>query len=156
MTLERLLQLLRRRPFVPFRLHLSGGTSYDIRHPEMMLVARTAVVVAIHEPGQSEQDVPARDVLISPLHITSAEDLAQDDADALLAVLEGEPPARLGQVARPRRLELADEIDHLGDTAPAAHRARLGDNPVRDGADRDAVVVHQADVRERGGDLLQV
>lgn len=77
MTLERLLQLLRRRPFVPFRLQLSGGTAYDIRHPEMMLVARTGVVVAIYDSGQTVQDVPAREVLISPLHITSAEDLAQ-------------------------------------------------------------------------------
>lgn len=75
MTAEGLLSRFRRRPFVPFRIHLSGGTFFDVTHPEMILITRNGVTVAIDEPGQSPDEVPARDVLISFLHITSVEDL---------------------------------------------------------------------------------
>jgi len=34
MPLEEILALLRTRPFVPFRIHLLDGTTYDVRHPE--------------------------------------------------------------------------------------------------------------------------
>ncbi|MGL4464816.1 MAG: hypothetical protein ACRC1K_21900 [Planctomycetia bacterium] len=30
-------------PFVPFRLRLNSGRTYDIRHPEMLRVGRSAV-----------------------------------------------------------------------------------------------------------------
>ena len=42
-----LLNALRVRPFVPFRLHVSEGATYEIRHPEMMLVGLASVIVAI-------------------------------------------------------------------------------------------------------------
>jgi hypothetical protein len=32
-------------PFRPFRIHLNSGESYDIRHPEMLRVGRSAVNV---------------------------------------------------------------------------------------------------------------
>jgi hypothetical protein len=75
MTAEGVLSRLRRKPFVPFRLHLSGGTFHDIAHPEIMLVTKIGVIVAIYDPDQSSDDIPARDVLISYLHIPSVEDL---------------------------------------------------------------------------------
>lgn len=76
MTAEGILSRLRRRPFAPFRIHLSGGNSYDVLHPELMLVTKLGVILAIYDQGQSPDDIPARDVLISYLHITSVEDLA--------------------------------------------------------------------------------
>ena len=42
-----LLEALRVRPFVPFRLHVSEGATYEIQHPEMMLVGLASVVIAI-------------------------------------------------------------------------------------------------------------
>ena len=42
-----LLDALRRRPFVPFRLDVSEGATYEIRHPEMMLVGLASVIIAI-------------------------------------------------------------------------------------------------------------
>ncbi len=38
MTADAVFARLRRRPFVPFRLILSSGTTYAILHPEMLFV----------------------------------------------------------------------------------------------------------------------
>ena len=43
------LLLLRKQPFEPFRLYLSTGETYDIRHPEMAVVERS--IVWIHVPA---------------------------------------------------------------------------------------------------------
>ena len=75
MTAEGILSRVRRRPFVPFRLHLSGGTYHDVTHPEMMLVTKIGIILAVYDVGQDPDEIPARDVLISYLHITSIEDL---------------------------------------------------------------------------------
>jgi hypothetical protein len=40
-----LLFWMRAAPFRPFRLHLVGGRSDDIRHPEMLRVGRTSAIV---------------------------------------------------------------------------------------------------------------
>lgn len=74
MTAQGLVVRLRRKPFIPFRLHLSGGTFYDVLHLEMILISKNGVTVALYEPGQSLEEVPARDVLVSFLHITSVEE----------------------------------------------------------------------------------
>ena len=47
------LELLQRRPFEPFRLHLGDGAVYDIRHPEM--AALKLSVVWLYFPGK---DIP--------------------------------------------------------------------------------------------------
>ena len=76
MTAENLWERVRRRPFIPFRVHLSGGTFFDILHPEMMLIAKTGVTIAIYDAPRPNEDVlPEQQVLVSLLHITSAEDL---------------------------------------------------------------------------------
>ena len=48
-----LLEALRARPFVPFRLHISEGATYEIRHPEMMVVALASVAVAVRNDPSS-------------------------------------------------------------------------------------------------------
>jgi hypothetical protein len=47
MTAEDLIELLEERPFVPLRLRLSDGRSYDIRHPEMAIVTPSIVAVGL-------------------------------------------------------------------------------------------------------------
>src|SRR5262245_41200629 len=42
-----LIALLRKRPFVPFRIHLSNGLTYDIRHPDGVTVLRGAVDIGV-------------------------------------------------------------------------------------------------------------
>lgn len=41
-----LLQRLWRRPFQPFRLLVTIGVAYEIRHPELLLVGRSTVTLA--------------------------------------------------------------------------------------------------------------
>jgi hypothetical protein len=38
-----LLTWTRTAPFVPFRIHLNSGRTFDIRHPEMLRVGRSTV-----------------------------------------------------------------------------------------------------------------
>lgn len=47
MNAEELLQLLRRRHFVPLRLHMTDGQTYDIRHPDNVIVLRTRVDIGM-------------------------------------------------------------------------------------------------------------
>jgi len=45
-----LLERLRAAPFGPFRLHLSDGATFEIRHPDMSIVQRSKVPVAVPGP----------------------------------------------------------------------------------------------------------
>ena len=84
MTADAVFARLRRRPFVPFRLILSSGTSYDILHPEMLFVSKSGVTVAIYDRGQQPipDEIPVREALVSYLHIAATEDLPQPSAKA--------------------------------------------------------------------------
>jgi len=84
MTAETVFARLRRRPFVPFRLVLSSGTTYDILHPEMLFVSKSGLTVAIYDRNQhpSPEEIPVREALVSFLHIAATEDLPQMTAKA--------------------------------------------------------------------------
>jgi hypothetical protein len=47
-----LMQLLRSQPFVPFRIQVSDGTAYEIRHPELVMVGLRSVSIGI--PGANQ------------------------------------------------------------------------------------------------------
>ena len=66
-----LLLVLRRQPFVPVRLHVSDGASYDIRHPEMLLLTRRAAYVGV--PGDGS--IPERAIIVALAHISRLEEL---------------------------------------------------------------------------------
>jgi hypothetical protein len=51
MTAEELHQTLHRKPFKPFRVYLKDGRTYDIRFPEINIVAQAAFSIGIPEPG---------------------------------------------------------------------------------------------------------
>jgi hypothetical protein len=40
-------QHLRKRPFEPFRIHLTDGTVYDVRHPDLVMVGEHFLVVGL-------------------------------------------------------------------------------------------------------------
>jgi hypothetical protein len=69
---DEVLAALRRQPFVPFRLHVADGASYDIRHPELLWVSPRAAYVGIPAaaPGLIE-----RAVTISLGHVSRLEEL---------------------------------------------------------------------------------
>ncbi len=68
------LEMLQQRPFQPFRIHVSDGTVYEIRHPELMAVGRTRALVFFPPEGLS---MPALDRYesVALLHITRLEPL---------------------------------------------------------------------------------
>lgn len=75
MNLDKLRERLRRQPFKPFRVHLSDGKSYDVLHPEMLLITKTWLVIAVFDEGVKSDDYPDREVHVSPMHVTATEDL---------------------------------------------------------------------------------
>lgn len=70
---EELRELIRRQPFMPMRLHLTDGKSYDIRHPENILVSRSYVHVGVD--ADSVTGVIGRVDFVSLLHIVRVEDM---------------------------------------------------------------------------------
>jgi hypothetical protein len=72
MPLQTFKELLAQRPFQPFRLVMSSGQTYDVRHPEMAWLTRTDILVGIDE---TDEGVPAEFKICSLLHVTSVEAL---------------------------------------------------------------------------------
>lgn len=73
MTLQTFRQLLTQRPFKPFRLVMSSGERYEVRHPEMAWLTRTDILVGIDETNEG---VPAEFRICSLLHVTTVEPLS--------------------------------------------------------------------------------
>lgn len=73
MAPEELRDSLKQQPFEPFRIVLTDGASYDIRHPDLLWVGqRTAYVGLTGEPGQTFFE---RAVKVDLLHVTRVEPL---------------------------------------------------------------------------------
>ena len=70
---EELRALLRRTPFVPIRIFLSDGQTYDVKHPEMALLTRSTVEIGVeHIEGNGIADDV---VYCSLVHILRVENL---------------------------------------------------------------------------------
>jgi hypothetical protein len=69
---EDIRDLLKAQPFRPVRFTLTDGTSYDVRHPELVNVGRSTVFLGI--PNAEEKE-PIFDNfrIISLLHIMQAQ-----------------------------------------------------------------------------------
>ncbi|HEV2948922.1 MAG TPA: hypothetical protein VGX70_16230 [Gemmataceae bacterium] len=73
MSRNDLLQRVRQRPFAAFRLVLTEGTPYDVRHPEQIMVARDSAVIGLE--GKADQDFYETTVLVDLLHVVRLEPL---------------------------------------------------------------------------------
>jgi hypothetical protein len=73
MTVQTFRGVLTRQPFQPFRLVMSSGQAYEVRHPEMAWLTRTDVLVGLDE---TDEGVPASYRICSLLHVTAIEPLA--------------------------------------------------------------------------------
>ena len=69
---EDILTLLRREPFHPFRITLTDGRIYDVRHPEMAMVGRSTVAIGLPANGKDET-IYDRLVTVDLLHIMQTE-----------------------------------------------------------------------------------
>ena len=68
MTVQTFRELLSRRPVRPFRLVMSSGQSYEVRHPEMAMLTRTDLLVGV---GETAEGVPAEFRICSLLHVAT-------------------------------------------------------------------------------------
>jgi len=70
MTAANFRQLLKQQPFRPFRLVMSSGESYEVRHPEMAWVVKNDILVGtvIEDDG-----MPAEFRICPLLHVATVE-----------------------------------------------------------------------------------
>jgi hypothetical protein len=68
-----ILDALRQRPFEPFRLHLSDGSAYDVRNPELCMVGLSTVVIGLTRSAGEE--LFERTIRLDVHHVTRIEPL---------------------------------------------------------------------------------
>lgn len=75
--IDELKELLSRRPFAAFRVILSSGDRYEVRHPEFAWLVKGGLYVGLpSEAGANgHADLPDRAVFCSALHLTAVEQL---------------------------------------------------------------------------------
>ena len=73
MAPEELRDVLRTQPFQPFRLVMTDGQAYEIRHPDLMMVGRRSAIVGL--PGQPGRTFYERTVQVDLLHVIRLEPL---------------------------------------------------------------------------------
>lgn len=72
MTVQTFRDLLSEQPFRPFRMVMSSGQSYEVRHPEMAMLTKTDILVGLDAEADG---VPSRFKICSMLHVTAVEPL---------------------------------------------------------------------------------
>lgn len=73
MTQEELQEAARRQPFEPFRLVVTTGTTYDIRHTDLIMVGRRSITIGItNDQAATAYD---RTVKIDLFHVVAIEEL---------------------------------------------------------------------------------
>lgn len=77
MTIRGFRELLAQQPFRPFRLVMSSGQSYEVRHPEMAMLTKTDMLVGVNI---AEDGVPAEFRICSLLHVTAVEPIGGSSA----------------------------------------------------------------------------
>ena len=72
MDAEKLYQTVKRRPFEPVRICLSDGSSYEVKHPEQLMVTRRWSYIGLGGDGEG----PFQDnAVVANIHITRIEPL---------------------------------------------------------------------------------
>ncbi|MBC8113812.1 MAG: hypothetical protein H7062_05505 [Candidatus Saccharimonas sp.] len=79
MTVQTFHDLLHQKPFRPFRLVMSSGQTYEVRHPEMAMLTRSDILIGI---GDIRDGIPARFKICSLLHVTAIEPLEPTATEA--------------------------------------------------------------------------
>jgi hypothetical protein len=68
MRADELQKMLNQRPFEPLRLHISGGETADIRHPELAIVGRSLVFVARGRNNQADAEAKPGQIVNHAAH----------------------------------------------------------------------------------------
>ncbi len=72
-TAEEIQARLREKPFRPLRIIASEGLKYDIRHPDLVFVGRTDIMVGFAKP--ESPTIYDRVTRVAMIHIVALEDL---------------------------------------------------------------------------------
>ena len=72
MNAEAFRKLIRQQPFQPFRVVMSSGEGYDVRHPEMIMVLQNRVLIGT---DVADDDAPADYTICPLLHVAAIEPL---------------------------------------------------------------------------------
>ncbi len=79
MRRDDVVQALQAKPFRAFRIHVSDGGTFEIRHPEILMVTRHAAIIGLqgNGPGALSDAYPVieRHSVVDLLHITRIETL---------------------------------------------------------------------------------
>ena len=72
--------MLDRRPFIPFRVHVSDQASYDITNPRTAMIGGAVLIIGIHRRDSASEffDEP---VFVANRHITRLEPLVDEVAN---------------------------------------------------------------------------
>jgi hypothetical protein len=79
MTVEGCRNLLRQRPFRPFRLVMTSGKAYEVRHPEIAMLTRNDLLVGVDVAADG---MPAEFDICPLFHIATVETLASESPAA--------------------------------------------------------------------------
>jgi hypothetical protein len=82
MSPQDLFDLLRRRPFVPFRIFATDGRTFDVRHPDQALVLRTRVILPM--PGASDE-IAERSEHLALVHVVRLEELSTGSSPSAMS-----------------------------------------------------------------------
>jgi hypothetical protein len=70
MILNEFKKLLSRRPFQPFRVVMSSGEMYEVRHPETALLTRHTLYIGT---DFDREGIPEESAMCSLIHVASVE-----------------------------------------------------------------------------------
>ncbi len=73
---ERILELIKQKPFHPFRIVLSNGHTHDIRHPEMVWVMPYNVLLGTSDPTWEGPGAFVDSTMLAMIHIDEVLPLA--------------------------------------------------------------------------------
>jgi hypothetical protein len=75
MTTTTFRDLLKQQPFKPFRVVMSSGASYEVRHPEMAWVTKNDLLVGV---DVAQDGMPAEFRVCPLFHVATVEPLPAD------------------------------------------------------------------------------
>lgn len=75
MAPEELREVLRQQPFHPFRLLMTDGVGYEVRHPDLLLIGRRSAVVGTTD--HEGEPFYERTVRVDLMHVIRVEPLAE-------------------------------------------------------------------------------
>jgi hypothetical protein len=76
MTSEEIARYLDKRPFQTFRIFLTDGTVYEIRHPELLMLGRRTALVGLTEISNGARPLFERLAEFSFLYVVRLEPVA--------------------------------------------------------------------------------